>query len=443
MKTQFTLLFTLFGLGALPLAASAQTETDADADAIPRQTDGKAHYYGHKLHEDVLDYQNAHMARTLNENAPVGVRLPGGPRFAFAGRDDKYYISIGGYAKATASYDFGNTMDDPNEFVTSAISVNPEPGNGGLVQFSAMQTFLSFNFVALPKTDNKIGFFFGTNFLDNYSPDIQHAYLKWRGLKAGYDFSAFSDPAACPPSIDFEGPNALTAIPTSQVSYTQSFGKKNEWNAGIAVEQPFYSVTTGDGATSVSQRIPDIPAHIQYSWANGNAWVRLSGLLRNMQYRDLLIGKNYNKVGWGVQLSGTAPLSSFITAYWQGVYGDGIASHIQDLYGLNMDMVPAGNGKMDCVKAWGAYLGLQYNFTPKVFATTTYSHVRTYADAYKGGSTGYGEQYRYAQYALANVFWQVTPEIQTGLEYIYGRRVDYNGAQGHDNRIQCSIQLNF
>lgn len=439
---KYSTLYLLFIAGMVsPGIAIAQER--AEGNSVPPSTDGKGHYYADKHHEDVLDYQNEHLANTLNENAPVGVRFPGGPRFAFAGRDDKFYISISGYAKATASYDFGSTLDNPNEFVTSAIDVNPAPGNGGLVQFSAMQSFLALNFVALPKTENKIGFFIGGNFLDDYSPTIQHAYMKWRGLKAGYDYSGFSDVAACPASIDYEGPSAFTAIPTTMVEYSGSFGKKHEWSAGIGVENPMYSVTTGEGSTTVTQRIPDVPAHVKYSWAEGNAWVRVAGILRNMQYRDLIAGKNYNKVGWGVQVSGTAPLTSLVTAYWQGVYGDGIASHIQDLNGLNMDMVPTGDGKMECVKAWGGYVGFQFNFSPKVFATTTYSHVRTYADSYKGGSTPYGEQYRYAQYAQANVFWNLTPEIQTGLEYIYGRRVDYNGAQGHDNRIQTSIQLNF
>lgn len=383
---------------------------------------------------------NLKMQKTLEENAPSGL---GQSRFAFAGKNDKFYMALCGYAKVTASYDFGSPLDNPNEFITSEINVNPEPGNGGEVQFSAMQTFLGLNFVALPESEDKIGVFVGANFLKDYMPVLQHAYIKWRGLEAGYDYSLFSDTGCSPATIDYEGPNAYTAIPTSLVSYTVRFGRNKEWTVAAGVEKPLYSVTAGEGAGTVKQRVPDIPAYIKYSWDGDNSWVRLSGILRNMQYRDEILQKNYNKVGWGVQLSGTASLSNFITAYWQGVYGQGIASHIQDLCGMNMDMVPTGDGKMRCVSAWGAFVGLQYNFSEKVFATTAYSHVRTYADPYKGGEISYGDQYRYAQYATANVFWQVTPVIQTGLEYIYGRRVDYSGAQGHDNRIQACVQVNF
>lgn len=106
-------------------------------------------------------------------------------------------------------------------------------------------------------------------------------------------------------------------------------------------------------------------------------------------------------------------------------------------------MVPATDGKLKSVKAWGGYFGLQYNISPSVFATTTYSQLRNYADRYSGGSISWDEQYKYAQYALANIIWNITSQISTGIEYIYGRRVDMNGISHHDNRIQTMLQLSF
>lgn len=429
---------------ALALMVAAATPATLFAQDHPHnQTKGPHDYFSRLAKQEAQKEQDEHMRAVLSENAP-NEKMPGTSEFAFAGRNNKFYLAIGGYAKFTASYDFGNTLDNPNEFITENISTEPRPGNGGLVQFSAMQTHLCLNFVALPETKNKVGFFIGTNFLDNYSPTLQYAYARWRGLKAGYDYSNFLDPNAGPPTIDYEGPNAMTSVPLAMISYDGKFGKHKEWQAGVALEMPQYSVTTGAGSQTVTQRVPDIPAYIQYSWGGGVSTLRLSGMLRNMEYRDLMLGKNYNKVGWGVQLSGSADINSFLTAYYQAVYGDGIASYIQDLNGGGMDMTPSRTpGKMDAVKAWGAYLGLQYNFSKQVYATTTYSHVRTYASQYKGGETAWGDQYRYAQYAVANVFYQINKHLQTGLEYIYGRRVNYDGSQGHDNRIQAMFQVNF
>ena len=317
-------------------------------------------------------------------------------------------------------------------------------GNGGLYQFSAATSSLYLNFVALPGTDNQLGVYFNFNLTGNgndYGFNLYYAYIKYRGFTVGYDFSLFSDMAAIPPSIDNEGPNALTAIPKGVVDYRHSFGK--HWSIGAGIEMPIASATPSSSTYTVNQRVPDIPAYAQYSWNNGKSWVRVSGILRNMLYHDIPAAKNRNCVGWGVKVSGSASLLPWLTAYYQAAYGKGITSYFQDLYEGGLDMTPAGDGHLRGVKAWGGYLGLQYTISPKVYATTTYSHLRNYARRYQGGATPWGEQYKYAQYALANVIWNITGQISTGIEYIYGRRVDMNGISRHDNRLQTMLQVTF
>lgn len=384
------------------------------------------------------------MHHTLEENSPGEFHMPGVARFAFRGRENKFYLSVGGYAKTTVSYDFGSPLSNPNEFIVADIPMHPAPGNGGQIQFSAMQSHLCLNFVGLPETDNQIGVFIGANFLNDYSPVLQFAYMRYRGIKAGYDYSIFSDPDAGVNTIDYEGPNASTAIPVALVEYSHSFGKHKEWTVGGGLQNPMYSVTTGKHTTAVNQRMPDIPVFARYSWDGGDSWIRMAAVFRQLLYHNAS-GSNVAKLGWGIQISGSAVLTPALTAYWQGVYGRGISSYIQDLYGAGLDMTPDPSNPyvMNPVKAWGGYAGLQYEISPKVSCGAAYSHVRTYADRYNGGETSWNDQYRYAQYAVANVFWHITPWFQTGLEYIYGRRVDYSGVQAHDNRIQTMLQLNF
>lgn len=110
-----------------------------------------------------------------------------------------------------------------------------------------------------------------------------------------------------------------------------------------------------------------------------------------------------------------------------------------------MDLMPVGiqSRTLKPVKSRGGYVGVQYQFTPDVFATCTYSHVRTYARPYVNSAQPWSEQYKYGQYVVANVFWNITSYLRTGVEYIYGRRVDYSNARAHDNRLQTMIQLSF
>lgn len=382
--------------------------------------------------------------KIFQDNAPKCFNIPGAPRFAIEGKDRRFYLGIGGTVKTTVSYDWGNPIDNGYDFTTSAIPVQPDKGNGGLLQFSAATSGLFLNFVALPGTENQVGAYFNFNLTgngNNYGFNLYYAYIKYRGFTVGYDFSLFSDMAAIPPSIDNEGPNALTAIPKGVIDYRRDFGK--HWSAGIGAEMPIASATTGEGTRSVSQRVPDIPAYVQYSWGDGRSWIRLSGMLRNMLYRDEVAERNRNCVGWGVKLSGSATLCPFVTAYYQAAYGRGLTSYFQDLYEGGLDMVPDGNGRLKSVEAWGGYFGLQYNISSKVYATTTYSHLRNYAPGYADGVTPWNEQYRYGQYALANIIWNITPQISTGMEYIYGRRVNMDGTTSHDNRLQTMLQVSF
>ncbi|MDE6399547.1 MAG: porin [Muribaculaceae bacterium] len=383
---------------------------------------------------------------TLHENAPRLINTPDVPRFALLGKEGKFYLGLGANIKATANYDLGNPVSNPNLFVTSAIPMTKAPGNGGQFQFSAQQSNIYLNVVALPGTKDQLGAYVSFNFLgDNYTPFLQHAYLKYRGITAGYTYSLFTDAAAGPATIDYEGPNAFTAVIHGMVGYEASFGYKKGWKAGIGLDMPNNSFTNATHTATVTQRVPDIPFYIQRNWANGNGWLRLSGIIRNLYYRNETAQKNIDKVGWGVKASGTTPIYGGLSAYYQAVYGEGIASYIQDLTGCGMDLMPdpSDPSAMNPVKAWAAFGSLQYNFTPKFFCTATYSQVRTYADRYGDSSVPWKTGYKYAQYILANAFYNVSPIVQVGLEYIYGRRVDFGGSQAHDNRLEAMLQVSF
>lgn len=396
-------------------------------------------------HIDGENPDTAEIHKKFVENAPAVYNIPGAPRFAIIGKERKFYLGIGGTLKATVSYDWGDPIDNAFDFTTSAIPMNPRKGDDGLVQFSAATSGMFINFVALPGNENQVGAYINFNLTggNDYGFDLQYAYLKYRGITAGYNYSLFSDMAAAPPSIDNEGPCGFTAIPNGVLDYALDIN--SHWKVAAGLELPMVSATTSDKNYIVNQRVPDIPAYVQYSWGGGRSWLRFSAILRNMLYRDVPADRNRDMIGWGIKMSGSATLCPVVTTYWQAAYGKGITSYFQDLYEGGLDMVPDAedNGKLTTVKAWGGYAGIQYNISPTVSITTTYSHLRNYAPNYTQGTTPWGEQYKYAQYALANVMWTIKPGIQCGLEYIYGRRVDMSGVSHHDNRLQTMLCLSF
>lgn len=383
---------------------------------------------------------------TLHENAPKLQGTPDVPRFTLHGKEGKFYMGLGANIKSVALFDFGHPIHDDNMFTTSAIPIEQQPGNGAQFRFSAQQSNIYLNVVALPGTKNQLGAYISINFLGNgYTPQLQVAYLKYRGITAGYNYSLFTDVGAVPTTIDYEGPNAFACMIHGNIYYEHPFGKNKEWKAGIGIDMPSYSATNASQTATVTQRVPDIPFYLQRSWANGNGWLRLSGIIRNLYYRDNSASRNIDKVGWGIKASGKTPIARGLSAYYQGVYGKGVTSYIQDLGGTGMDLMPdpENPGALNRVEAWGAYGALQYNFSPNVFCTAMYSHVRTYANQYADSSTPWKNGYKYAQYVVGNVFWKVNSIVEVGLEYLYGRRVDFDNRQAHDNRIQTLLQVSF
>lgn len=326
--------------------------------------------------------------------------------------------------------------------------MTPTPGNGGHFWINAQQSNIYVNAVALPGTHNSVGFYFNFDLCGtNYAPVIQYAYLTYRGFLVGYNTSLFYDGNACGPGIDKEGPNSLTWALNSVLDYTHAF--KNGITLAIGAEIGTYSYTTNKYTAQVSQRLPDIPAYIQYNFNNNpNSYVRFSALARFLQYRDLVIPENKTVGGWGIKASGTFPMTSKWQAYFQAGYGKGITGYFEDLNGMNLDLTPnpAIDGKLNAVPSWGGYFGLQYNWNANWYSSVCYSHLRNYAKKYSdaaGPNVSWDSQYRYAQYMALNTFYNINSTLTWGIEWDWGRRVNMNGLSKHDNRIQSMLQFSF
>lgn len=427
-----TYLFILMGLFGSVATATAQDDT-------------KIHFVNTEKSSEVYD--------VMQENAPGDAVLKDVPRFALIGKNHKFYVGLGANAMLVGDFDWGHPLDNANKFIPGDIPMTIEPGNGGQFLLSAAQSDFYLNFVGLPGSDNQIGIFIDINFMQgNHSPALHHAYLKYRGITAGHTISIFTDLGAKPASIDYQGPNALTFMGHPNVSYTYKFGKGKEWSAAVGLDLPEFSGTYSSGekdresisyTSKVSQRIPDIPLYLQRSWLGGRGWLRASAIFRTLTYRDNILNKNQNELGWGVKLSGKTPICGGLSAMWEGVYGKGVSSYIQDLSGRGMDLMPNpdDNGKLSAVPAWAAYGTLQYQICPKVFVNATYSQVRTYAKDWS--YTEWGSTYKWAQYVTANCFWRINSFAQFGLEYLYGRKMDHNGMQAHDNRISLMLKVSI
>ena len=382
----------------------------------------------------------------LEENAPQRTKINDVSRFTLVGKDSKFYLGMGANVKMVGDFDWGSPVSNPNIFAPKDIPMATDEGNRGQTLFSVGQSNIYWNFVALPGNKNQVGLFFDVIFLGHTSTpviQIHHLYMKYRGFTAGYVVSTFTDLKSEPYSIDFGGPNAMTLVRHPNIYYTAKFGKDKNWTAQLGLDMPdMASFTTTSVDKKINQRMPDIPLFIQRDWASHKGWLRASAIFRDLQYRSDGAGGgsigNKGVFGWGVKLDGKTPLCGGLSACWQAVYGKGVASYIQDLSGEELDLVPDHkNSGLKAVPVWGAYGSLEYQFGKCGFLNFTYSQVRTYT------GNQYADQYKYGQYVTSNLIFNVSSFAQVGVEYLWGRRMNYDGIQAHDNRLMLMLNVSI
>ncbi len=389
------------------------------------------------IKNDTVDVSR--VEKHLKANAPSAPNDNGLPRFAIVGKNHSYYIGLGAQFLGEGVVDFGDNMSSPTLFTPSSITPSSK-GNRSSLGFGWQSSSIYLNVVALPGTDNQVGLFFKGNFMgNNNSFNVFHFYAKYRGLTIGYTNSLFTDAAAEPMTIDFEGPNGYPFTTQFTAYWTQKLNKNFSVAAGI--DAPTISMTTGNGAVGVNQRIPTIPVYVQYAWNDGGAHVRLSGLIRPMQYRNTIKDKNATMTGLGIQLSGMTPVYGPLSFNFNAAYGRGISNYLQDDNGLGLDAVSTQEaGKMDMVKSLGVTAGLNYVFSPKLSSNIVYSHLTNWTP---DQGVVAGSQYRYGDYVAANLIYNVNKFVSAGIEYDYGHRKSFDGQGLHTNRLQVQFGVTF
>ena len=285
---------------------------------------------------------------------------------------------------------------------------------------------------------------------DNYTFQMLNAYAQFLGFTIGYSFGNFMNLAACPTTIDYGGPSGVGYYRTVQLAYANNSLK--HWQFTGAIEMPSVDATYGsysvmeNASESAAQRMPNFVASVQYHWGSGSN-IQAAGLVRSMTYNS------FNKVGdisaksqlgWGLQLSSTFTIAQKLQFFGEVNYGKGIGQMLNDLSNLNVDLVPdpENPSKMQALPMMGWYAGLQYNFNPNLFISSTYSATRLYSN--NGWPAQGSDYYRYGQYFVCNMLWNPTSNLQVGIEYLRGWRTGFlDKSTRHANRINVLAQYSF
>ncbi len=405
----------------------------------------------------------AEEAKILEKSRPVEANAIPTPKFVVKTSDNKFLMTIGGQINPILGFDIGNNLYQQSgagpSFVTSQIPVPAVSGKKGDFYINPLNGSVDLQVVGLGGTKNEITGYvkIGTN---GISPSIvlQRAYVTYRNFTAGMKLTLFQDDYGCqPPTIDPEGPSGEVSAVAYEISYKSP--SYNGFRYAIGLDMPTYYSSNGvyrgkdfpqfDGQTvtnyaDAENLIPDIPVWVEYSFSQWNR-IRVSGILRNFAYRDVLNDKTRHAVGWGAMLSGNLSPNPKWIFYYQVAYGEGIGNYIQDIAGHPVSFVPddSNPGKMKPSPMLGANVGVSFNPTSKLQFNAMFSEARIWDVAPYSNVLPESQNYKYALYAAANCFYNINDWFQWGIEYLWGHRETWNIGGAHDSRIQTQISFTF
>lgn len=369
-------------------------------------------------------------------------RQPQAPYFLFMSRDNNFAMGVGGDVRLRAYFDPGNSLPS-SSFAPVDIPVTRDDLNRNHFATSPAGTALYFRIFGRNQKLGRYSLYIKAKFNGGAGKDfkLNKAYATINDWTLGYATSTFSDGDAEPPTVDDNGTTLSMDYTTLLVRYCHNFGKSGVSIAG-SVESPTLTLNedpTPDGdylAKARSQSVPDLSAMVQYSWAK-NQHVRLSGIVRWLPYRDLVANKNHTPVGYGLQLSTVfspvRPVVIYGTLNAGRSYTNNDGDFLLGEYDLVGGLTP---GTMKTVPSWSYLVGASYYFSHKLFSNVSFGQARV-------TSHKLADQYRYGIYGGVSLFYNITPRIQTGAEFDFGKRQNFDGAHGWARRLNAMIQFNF
>ena len=210
---------------------------------------------------------------------------------------------------------------------------------------------------------------------------------------------------------------------------------------GVALEAPNVNADENEFVSIGSQELPDIPIFIKYQFYK-NTHLRLAAIMRDITYRDLVNNNNKHEVAWGAQASALVTIGNFQLS-GQYTIGEGIGTLINDISNIGIDLVPtpdvAGSMMRPLTDAW--FASVHYNINPMMFVSATYSQTNIHSCNNLGSSAP--AMYKRGQYLAANMFVNASSNLQLGIEYLHGWRMDFSDKMYNSNRVNIAARYNF
>ncbi len=326
-----------------------------------------------------------------------------------------------------------------NQFDTAFIPVD---GTAAETKFNVNPTLFAFS-TATTIPDGQLNTVISIDFngeVDRPEPRLRLAYGEYvnedlgLGVLAGQTFATMADVHAVPEVVDFAVPAGSWAQRQPLLRLTKSFRGNFLLESSIETPQNVRYLYA-----EKRTRLPD--AVLAGTWMLNGDYLRhfrISALARDLEAEGG-DGTTDSALGWAVSASGQLNLP-FLgkrdNLRLNVHYGDGYGTQLKG--GPEEGIFDTANSELDLIGIGSLFGGIQHFWTEKFRSNLTYGHVR--AD---NPASMPSDALDSTTYASANLIWNPLKQLTLGVEYLWGRRKNVDGASGTSNRYLFSSRLNF
>jgi hypothetical protein len=266
---------------------------------------------------------------------------------------------------------------------------------------------------------------------------LRHAYIRVddNRIILGQTWTAFTDIAVVPLTVDLDGPASSITVRSAQVRFTQPVGKG--LSLAGSIESPSIDVLTSTSeADQTYQSFPDVVGQVRYI----RPGLRAQGAA---VFRVLAAGSDSTSPervpGIGLMGSVQWQFRARQTLGAQLVVGQGISRYVKGLSGRGLDLLrDPEDGSYVAPPIRGAYVS--YSLVPRAGVTLNAILGGLWAPARDFYPP---EAYRRGGSLAVNGFFPVFDGMQLGAEAIYGWRTNQDGQSGDAFRLQARATYDF
>ena len=405
-----------------------------------------------------MENRNVMNSKGLLAAAVSAALLAGAPAVAEeSGRSFEIY----GFAQADFIQDFDGRLDPDwdDAFRPSKIGIDEQFGSDGQSSISVKQSRFGVKGTMPTGEGNspltfKFEFdLFGTGVDAGQTTfRLRHAYGEWGSLLAGQTNSLFMDGDVFPNTIDYWGPAGMVFYRNVQIRWTPF--KTDNSHFAIAIERPGNDIDSGnlrliegfeDLQVQNDETLPDLTAQYRY----GGDWghLQVAGVLRKVGFEVRQSSADRwssgSETGWGINVGSTINTIGNDKILLQVVYGEGIASYMND---GGMDLAPTASFDEDAVTdveaeaipLTGIVAYYDHYWSPKWSSSIGYSYTEVDNTNFQSADT-----FNKGEYASVNLLHYPGENLMLGGEFLYGRRTNNDGTDGDDMRFQFTVKYNF